>query len=183
MISTPKRENKTWQIWSAIVAILLAVFATVLLTRPAETTVSMTPLSGIMTLKTLAAKSMPYKVALNNQKPTLIEFYADWCTTCQSMSATVNSLHEQYSDQINFVMLDIDDPQWAEQVASFGASGVPQFTLLNSQHQSVNTWVGKVPKPIFREAFGPLMSAQAVGAENIDNQGIGNQKVGDQDIG
>ena len=68
-------------------------------------------------------------------------------------------------------------------MASFGASGVPQFTLLNSQRQSVNTWVGKVPKPIFREAFGPLMSAQAVGAENIDNQGIGNQKVGDQDIG
>ena len=183
MVSTSEKENKIWKVWAALLSIILAIVATVLLTRPAASVMSMTPLSGLMTLKALAAKTMPYETALSNQKPTLIEFYADWCTTCQNMSATVDALHNQYGEQINFVMLDIDDPQWAEQVTSFGASGVPQFTLLNSQHQSVNTWVGKVPKPIFREAFGPLMSAQAVGAENIDNQGIGNQKVGDQDIG
>ena len=74
------------------------------------------------------------------------------------MSPTVNSLHEQYGDQLNFVMLDIDDPQWAEQVESFSASGVPQFTLLDSAHRSVHTWVGKVPKPIFKEAFEKVLS-------------------------
>lgn len=145
-----------------MVAIGLAVVATVLLTRPAATVMSMTPLSGLMTLKSLAAESVPYEVALTSPKPTLIEFYADWCTTCQSMSATVNSLHEQYGAQMNFVMLDIDDPQWADQVEAFSASGVPQFTLLNSRHQSVHTWVGKVPKPIFTDAFTPLLGEQLV---------------------
>ena len=158
MISTGKTGNKAWQIWSAIAAIVLTVIATILLTRPAATVMSMTPLSGLMTLKTLAAESVSYDRAFDSQKPTLIEFYADWCTTCQSMSPTVNSLHEQYGDQLNFVMLDIDDPQWAEQVESFSASGVPQFTLLDSAHRSVHTWVGKVPKPIFKEAFEKVLS-------------------------
>lgn len=170
MVSTAKKENRTGQHWRArflrkglaIAAIVFALVATVLLTRPAATVVSMTPLSGLMTLKSLAAESVPYEVALTSQKPTLIEFYADWCTTCQSMSATVSSLHEQYGGQMNFVMLDIDDPQWADQVETFSASGVPQFTLLNSHYQSVHTWVGKVPKPIFIDAFTPVLGEQWV---------------------
>ncbi len=163
MVSTLEKGNKARQLWSAIAAIFLAMVATVLLTRPAATVMSMTPLSGLMTLKALASESVPYETALTSQKPTLIEFYADWCTTCQSMSATVSSLHEQYGAKMNFVMLDVDDAQWAEQVKSFNASGVPQFTLLNSEHQSVHTWVGKVPKPIFKDAFKQLLGEQPLG--------------------
>lgn len=159
MVSThSKKESKSWPIWSVLLGSVLAIVATVLLTRPAANVMSMTPLSGLMTLKSMAAEAMPYEGALANKKPTLIEFYADWCTTCQSMSATVNALHEQYGEQVNFVMLDIDDPRWADEVTDFGASGVPQFTLLNSDHQSVKTWVGKVPKSIFTAAFDQTLN-------------------------
>ncbi|MEL6160628.1 MAG: thioredoxin domain-containing protein [Cyanobacteria bacterium J06554_11] len=158
VLTSQKGKNKVWQLWLAIAAIVIAAFATFLLTRPAAAVMSMTPLSGLMTLKSMATEAMPFEAALTNQKPTLIEFYADWCTTCQSMSGTVASLHEQYGTDINFVMLDIDDPQWADEVASFGASGVPQFTLLDADHESVKTWVGKVPKPIFRRFFDQMLS-------------------------
>ncbi|MGD1897638.1 MAG: thioredoxin domain-containing protein [Phormidesmis sp.] len=158
MVSTSEKENKIWKVWAALLSIILAIVATVLLTRPAASVMSMTPLSGLMTLKALAAKTMPYETALSNQKPTLIEFYADWCTTCQNMSATVDALHNQYGEQINFVMLDIDDPQWADEVEVFGASGVPQFTLLDSEYQPVQTWVGKVPKLIFKSFFDQILS-------------------------
>jgi len=163
MVSMPNsKDNASWPLWrtvsSALVATVLAIVATILLTRPAATVMSMTPLSGLITLQSMAAESVPYKAALANQKPTLIEFYADWCTTCQSMSSTVNALHEQYGEQVNFVMLNIDDPQWAAEVADFGASGVPQFTLLDSGHQSVKTWVGKVPKLIFTDTFDKVLS-------------------------
>ena len=154
------QETQTsWRILIGVaIAVVLSVVATVMLTRPAVPVMSMTPLSGLMTLQSMAAESTPYEVALANQKPILIEFYADWCTTCQSMSATVDALHEQYSEQMNFVMLNIDDPQWAQEVANFGASGVPQFTLLNADHQAVETWVGKVPKPIFTDSFDKVLS-------------------------
>ena len=153
MISIVEKRGNLWRLWGVLVAILLAVWGTLLLTRPAAVPMSMTPLSGLMTLKAMAADSMPYDSAITNQKPTLIEFYADWCTTCQSMSATMDKLQRQYCDQVNFVMLDIDNPQWAKQISEYGASGVPQFTLLSSAKEPLETWVGKVPTPIFNDAF------------------------------
>ena len=156
MVSTAEKRNSLWLLWGVLVAILLAVWATLWWTRPATTAASMTPLSGLMSLKAMAAESMPYEVAIANQKPTLVEFYADWCTTCQSMSPTVEALHQKYGDRVNFVMLDIDDPQWASQIADFRASGVPQFTLLGADRQPIQSWVGKVPKSIFSEAFSQV---------------------------
>ncbi len=141
----------------AVLAILAAVLVTLVITRPAATTISFTPLSGLMTLKAMAAEATPYDVAIASPTPTLIEFYADWCTTCQGMSATIAELHHQYGQSINFVMLDIDDPQWATQVSDYSASGVPQFTLLDAQHDQVKTWVGKVPKPILANIFDQLL--------------------------
>lgn len=166
MVSTAKKVSKDGstevhapriKLVGAIIAVVAAVLITLLITRPAATTSSFTPLSGLMALKTMAAESMPYGDAIASPNPTLIEFYADWCTTCQGMSSTITDLHQQYGDSINFVMLDIDDPQWAGQVADYGASGVPQFTLLDADHSEVKTWVGKVPKPILANVFDQLI--------------------------
>lgn len=161
MVSRASKDiaTGTKKLWIVAVGVIVAIATTLLITRPAQvTSVSMTPLSGLMALKTMATESVPYDTAIASDKPTLIEFYADWCTTCQSMATTVSGLHQQYGNQINFVMIDIDQPQWAEQIAAYGASGVPQFTLLDAQHQAVNTWVGKVPKPIFSDTLQQLLS-------------------------
>lgn len=158
MVSTTEKQSSLWKLWTALVVILLSVWATILLTRPAAVPTSMTPLSGLITLKSLATEAVPYEEALANAKPTFIEFYADWCTTCQSTAATVEKLHRQYGSQINFVMLNIDDPQWATQVADYSASGVPQFTLLTGGEQPIETWVGKVPQAIFTQTFDETLT-------------------------
>ena len=152
-----KLANPSVKVLSAVIAVLMAVLVTLLITRPAATTTSFTPLSGLMTLKATAAEAVSYDDAIASPNPILIEFYADWCTTCQGMSSTMAELHQQYGQNINFVMLDIDDPRWSTQVSNYGASGVPQFTLLNDQHHEVKTWVGKVPRPIFANVFDQLL--------------------------
>lgn len=164
MVSTAKEVSKgsatltpKIKLVGALVAMLAAVLVTLFITRPAATTSSFTPLSGLMTLKTMASEAMPYGDAIASPQPTLIEFYADWCTTCQGMSSTMADLQQHYGSRINFVMLDIDDPQWADQVTDYGASGVPQFTLLNADHGEVKTWVGKVPKSILANVFDQLI--------------------------
>lgn len=144
------------KILGGLIAIAAAAIITLLITRPAATSTSFTPLSGLVTLKAMAKESVAYGDAIATEKPVFLEFYADWCTTCQGMSPTITALHQQYGDTINFVMLNIDDPQWAKQVEAYGASGVPQFTLLNAQHNEVKTWVGKVPKPILANVFDQL---------------------------
>jgi len=162
MTYTTGTQNSLWRVWTALVVVLLSVWATLLLTRPAATPTSMMPLSGLMTLKSLSAEAMPYDTAIANPNPTFIEFYADWCTTCQSTAPTVEKLHQRYGEQVNFVMLNIDDPQVAAQVADYGATSVPQFTLLNAEAQPIETWVGKVPKTIFTQTFEQVLAAPSV---------------------
>ena len=158
MTVSEDHKQERQKLWAAMLAVIFtAVVATFVLTKPAAVPTSMTPLSGLIGLKSMSAQAMPYEQAIANQKPTFIEFYADWCTTCQLMSPTVEKLHQQYGDQINFVMLDIDNPQWATQIKQHKATGVPQFTLLNGSEQPVETWVGKVPKPILSQVLDTVV--------------------------
>ena len=77
------------------------------------------------------------------------------------MAEDLRQIKGEYGDRLNFVMLNVDDPRWASQVSEFGASGVPQFTLLDAAQQPVETWVGKVPKPIFSNVFDRVLGAFA----------------------
>ena len=143
-----------------ITGLLIVVFAiaTVFLTRPQTSVSSLSPVSGLMSLRATAQIAMPYDQAVANPQPTLIEFYADWCTTCQALAPTLASLHDDYGDRINFVMLNIDDPRWSQQVKQFQVSGVPHLALVGSDTTLVDTFIGKVPKSVLSQGLSQLLS-------------------------
>ncbi|MBE9128655.1 MULTISPECIES: thioredoxin domain-containing protein [unclassified Coleofasciculus] len=115
-------------------------------------------LMGLATLRAMAKESVSYESAMTNSKPTLLEFYADWCTTCQGMAPIVRNLEQEYRDDINVVMLNIDDPKWAKIIATYHVTGVPQFMFLDAHHTVTKTWVGKVPEPVMTHFFANLAS-------------------------
>ena len=115
------------------------------------------PLSGLITLKNLAKNATPYEEAVTNGKPTLLEFYADWCTTCQGMSGTIEKLEQKYGDRVNLVMLDIDDPQWDELGQEYNVTGIPQYNFLDAEEHKVDSFVGKVPQTILAQTFEQLI--------------------------
>ena len=141
----------------AAVLILVFAIASFVLTRP-QSAPAVSGVSGLMTLKTMAQTATPYNVAMANHKPTLIEFYADWCTTCQALSPTINALHDQWGDRVNFVMLNIDDPQWASQVNQFQVSGVPNLTLLDESQAVTDTFIGNTPKSLLENELAELLT-------------------------
>jgi thiol-disulfide isomerase/thioredoxin len=120
-----------------------------------------TPLSpdGLISLREMAQQSVPYESALSNGKPTLVEFYADWCTSCQSLAPSISKFHEQYSSQVNFVMLNIDDPQWRQQIQEYQVMGVPQFFFIKSDRKVAKTLVGRVPESILAQLLEQLVNA------------------------
>ncbi|MGB7412721.1 MAG: thioredoxin domain-containing protein [Thermosynechococcaceae cyanobacterium] len=115
-----------------------------------------TNLTGLKIMKEMAQEAVPYESAIASSKPTLLEFYADWCSVCQSMAPTMADLKHQYGDDLNFVMLNVDDAQWHQQMDQYDVTGVPQFSLLNSHQSLVKTLVGRIPGSILTEEFKQL---------------------------
>jgi thiol-disulfide isomerase/thioredoxin len=152
-------KGRWGQGWLAVGLVGLFAIATLLLTRPQTPGARFSPLSGLITLQATAQAAMPYDQALGNQRPTLIEFYADWCTTCQALAPTLQTLHHRYGEQVNFVMLNIDDPRWNQQIEQFQVSGVPQITLLRPDHSIIDSFVGKVPRSVLDDRLTTLLKA------------------------
>ncbi|MEM7770453.1 MAG: thioredoxin domain-containing protein [Cyanobacteria bacterium P01_A01_bin.37] len=132
--------------------------ATFFLTRPVTASSSMSPVSGLVMLKAMAQASVPYEEAIASGKPTFMEFYADWCTTCQSMASTVAELHTHYGADLNFVMLNIDDPKWRSQVEQFHVGGVPEYFLLDNDQSIHRSFIGRVPYGIMAQSVNNLIN-------------------------
>ncbi|KOP23749.1 thiol:disulfide interchange protein [Hapalosiphon sp. MRB220] len=143
----------------AIVAIALSV--TLVLGLKSQTnTVSLTQ---------LGEESTPLEVALTNGKPSLVEFYANWCTVCQKMAPTIATLEKQYTEKVNFVMLNVDNNKWLPEMLKYRVDGIPHFVYLSENGESVAQAIGDQPSNIMAsnlEALvvgSPLPYAQANG--------------------
>ncbi len=148
------RQSRGFWVIALVIVFAIAAFG---LTRPITDSASLSPVAGLMALKASAQAAMPYEIAIANGKPTLIEFYADWCTTCQSMASSLSALHQDFGTSINFVMLNIDDPQWRDQVQQFQVRGVPHLALVTRDQVVADTFIGKVPKTVLRNRVMDLL--------------------------
>ena len=126
---------------------------------------SLSPVKGLMALKMMAQEAVEYDVAMANEKPTVLEFYADWCSSCQSLAPVVQALHGHYGDRINFVMVNIDDAQAAAAVKQYGVTGIPHLLTLTAQGEVQEEFVGRVPGKLLDQAIAPLIENIA-GVEN-----------------
>ena len=50
-------------------------------------------------LEELARRSLPPEIALTNNRPTIFEFYADWCEVCQQMAPAMLSVEKLNRDK------------------------------------------------------------------------------------
>jgi thiol-disulfide isomerase/thioredoxin len=101
-----------------------------------------------VSLSAMAKQAIPLEVALANGKPTLMEFYADWCSSCQAMAPAVADLKQTYGDRVNFVMLNIDNEKWLPEVLSYRVDGIPHWVYLDTAGKAVTQAIGEQPKAI-----------------------------------
>ena len=120
-------------------------------------------------LSEIAENSTPLEVAMSNGKPTLMEFYANWCTSCQSMAPTMEALRTDYGDRLNFVMLNVDNSKWLPEMLEYRVDGIPHFIFLGSQGQAKGSAIGEIPRSVMAENLTALIDgvtlphAQATG--------------------
>ena len=94
-------------------------------------------------LKSFGELSVEPEIAFKNNKPTFLEFYAEWCEVCKEMAPQVSSLKEEYEKDINFVFLNVDNQKWGKYIQKFDVNGIPQINLFDNKGNLKFTFIGK----------------------------------------
>ncbi|NJM99616.1 MAG: redoxin family protein [Phormidesmis sp. RL_2_1] len=116
--------------------------------------------SPAASLAEMAEASVPLNTAMANGKPTLIEFYANWCTSCQAMAADIQQLKKDYASRINFVMLNVDNSKWLPEMLNYRVDGIPHFEFLTAESLETGAAIGEVPRTILAENLEALIKRQ-----------------------
>ena len=107
-------------------------------------------------LKSFGELSVEPDIAFKNNKPTFLEFYAEWCEVCKEMAPKVNALKEEYEKDINFVFLNVDNQKWDNYIRKFDVNGIPQVNLFDEKSNLISTFVGKQKEITIKESLANL---------------------------
>lgn len=114
-----------------------------------------------VSLKDLSAEALPFDEALSNGKPTVVEFYADWCEVCRELAPDIYKVEQQYKDRVNFVMLNVDNTRWEQEIDEFGVEGIPHFAFLDKKGNEEGNVVGRLPRQYFQDNVDALARGEA----------------------
>jgi thioredoxin-like negative regulator of GroEL len=107
-------------------------------------------------LKSFGESSVEPQIAFINNKPTFLEFYAEWCEVCKEMAPKVSALKEEYAKEVNFVFLNVDNQKWDKYIQKFKVNGIPQVNLFDRKGNLVSTFIGKQKEAIIRDSIEKL---------------------------
>jgi thiol:disulfide interchange protein len=111
-------------------------------------------------LEKLARQSLDLPVALANGRPTIVEFYADWCQACQAMAPAMDTLAERRKGQLNVVLLNVDNPRWQAEIERFQVNGIPQLDLFSASGQQVGRAIGARSAPELTALSDALLAGE-----------------------
>jgi len=114
------------------------------------------------TLTTLAENSTPLEVAMSNGKPTFMEFYANWCTTCQAMAKDLGEIEQQYADKVNFVMLNVDNNKWLPEIERYRVDGIPHFVFFGQNGEALAQTIGEQPRSVMVANLEALVAGETL---------------------
>ena len=107
-------------------------------------------------LKSFGELSVEPEIAFTNNKPTFLEFYAEWCEVCKEMAPQVSAFKDEYEKDINFVFLNVDNQKWDNYIEKFAVNGIPQVNLFDKKGNLISTFIGKQDEMKIRQSIDNL---------------------------
>ena len=135
-----------------LLAVLAAALAVVLLVLRGG-------LQPAAPLEKLARQSLDLPVALTDGRPTLVEFYADWCEACRAMAPAMETIEQQHRGQLDVVLLNVDNPRWQPEIDRYDVNGIPQLELFDAGGTAIGRSLGARSAPEL-EALSSALIAQ-----------------------
>lgn len=87
---------------------------------------------------------------LQSERPTLVDFYADWCGPCRATAPVLDELSQELEGQANVVKVNVDEsPELATQ---YGVEAIPTFIVIRNG-KAVTKLVGIQSKQALAKAI------------------------------
>ena len=67
---------------------------------------------------------------IDQNKPVLVDFYADWCGPCQMMAPVLKEVAEEFGEQVTIIKVDVDKNQPVAR--RFGVRSIPNLILFKN---------------------------------------------------
>lgn len=83
------------------------------------------------------------EVVLNNTKPVLVDFYADWCGPCQMLSPVIDEIAEELEGEAVVCKLNVDLSR--DIAAEYRVATIPTLMVFKNG-ENTGTLIGARPK-------------------------------------
>lgn len=88
------------------------------------------------------------------EKPCVIDFYANWCQPCKMVSPILEELSNKYKEDINFFKVDIEEED--DLVSMYSIRSIPTFVFIFSNGE-VEIIIGAPTKEKLEEKLKELI--------------------------
>ena len=89
----------------------------------------------------------------NGKKPTIIDFYADWCGPCRALAPVLDEVQTKYGAQVDIYKVDTEATP--ELAALFGVRGIPALLFIPMSGEPAMS-SGFMPLESFEQALQEL---------------------------
>ncbi|MBG6084691.1 thioredoxin [Zhihengliuella flava] len=91
---------------------------------------------------------------LENSKPVIVDFWAEWCGPCRMLSPILDQIAEEHAEKVDVVKVNVDENQGI--AAKYGITSIPAvFVFKDGEH--VASSIGAKPKQVIEQEFAEYL--------------------------